>query len=79
VLGGAVPVKQTVGKTTAKATQSGILKRLSTWPSPPALKWDAENLVSKTVSRLPLESKLGVTGYGLQYNYQYEFETTPSF
>jgi hypothetical protein len=79
VLGGGEPVKQTVARTTAKATQSGLLKGLTSWPPPPALHWSESNLTSKSVTRLPLESQAGLVGFGIQYNYQFEFSNTPSF
>jgi hypothetical protein len=79
VLGGGAPVLQTVGYKTARATQSGTIKRLSTWPSPPSLHWPIGNLIDASQVRQPLEHPDANTGYVIQYTNQFEFVTTPSF
>jgi len=80
VLGGGNPVKQTTSKTTAKATQAGTIKQLSSYASAPALAWSSTNLKSKQVTRVGAEVTNGADKvFTLNYAYTFEFDSTPNF
>ena len=49
VLGGAPPVKQYTGRTTATGTQAGEIRGLTTWPNVPAPHWSSAYIKSYTV------------------------------
>ena len=75
VLGGGSPVKQTTSKNIVRASQSGIIKRKSSYPSSPSLNWASGDLVGKVETRLTPEIQVGSGNYvyGLQYSYEFEF------
>jgi hypothetical protein len=80
VLGGGNPIKQTTSKTTARARQSGTIKKLSGYPLEPGLNWPSDNLKRKEVTRISPEYLTG-SGYvyGLNYSYDFEFSSDPGW
>ena len=80
VIGGAVPIKQSTSKNAATASQSGVIKKLASYPTVPAAYWAAANVKSKSYTRIGPEYTAGAGYlYGLQYSYEYEFDATPTF
>jgi hypothetical protein len=81
VLGGANPIKQATGKTSATASQTGTIKQFDTWAEAPALRWNAEDVSSRDIVKVGPEWNLSAGSYMYVTNYtiQYEFVTTPTF
>lgn len=80
VLGGGNPVKQNTAMTIAKASQSGTIKKLSSYATEPSPVYDTQYIKSKNVTRSSPEINTG-SGHIFTTNYSYEFEfpTTPSW
>ena len=78
-LGGSAPIQQTTILTTAKATQSGEAVGRNGYPSAPAGLWSG-NLKRQRVNRRSprLTEDAQYTEYGIQWEYEWEFATTPS-
>jgi hypothetical protein len=81
VLGGAYPVKQFTSRTPGKASQTGEIRGLTTWPSAPAFYWSGSFLKSCTITKKSPEYLVstGAYVYSLTYAYAFEFEVEPSF
>jgi hypothetical protein len=81
VLGGANPIKQSAGKTSATASQVGTIKQFDTWADAPALKWASTDVSNREVTQIEPEWNVasGSYMYTTNYSYQYEFVETPTF
>lgn len=79
VLGNYNSIKQVTARNTATATQSGVIRRLRSYPIPPKYYWNANNLKQVSYSYSGPESMIygGRFIYTLTYNYEFEFSSTP--
>ncbi len=78
---GARAIKQLTSYTTARAIQTGVIKRLQQYPSEPSPHWSASNIVSSEFTRMTPEFNVGgkKAVFGLSYTYVFEFSSSPTW
>lgn len=80
ILGGVSPVRQSTSLTSSRASQSGVIQRLSGYPSIPAPLWGIYSMTGSSQKYTTAQYRNNSLGlFTINYTYEFEFDITPAF